>query len=280
MLSAEKLYPSFVILLFTILFSCRSGYHEESYDDNGNLVIKEWYDKHNLKSSTTYLNPNQEDYISAIWYRDGRLMDSARYINDTVDGLRKFYEEVTGLMHYENYNYGVLNGVHKAQYNSGVYSFEGFRKNNRMVGQWKFHYPNGNPITYEYYDSTGKLLYFRKYDEDGSVLKKIGKELIGVTTRKISISESENCTGFVEAAVPPGCETVLSIKEEIPGQSPNEFFNVEMKNPKINWERKFDSPGNKNLKFTLKVKDKKTCEEKIYIFEQMIKVEAESTANN
>ncbi|OQX78919.1 MAG: hypothetical protein B6D61_04490 [Bacteroidetes bacterium 4484_249] len=276
MFSSDKPYPVFIILLIALLFSCSSGFHDEFYDDNGNLVEREWYDKQNLESTTTYLNPDHTEYIYTSWYSDGRLNDSARYINDTLDGLRKFYEKNTGLVHYENYNYGVLNGVHKAVYNSGVTSFEGYRKDNWKVGEWKFHFPNGNPITYEYYDSVGKLLYFRKYDNEGNVLKETGKELIGVTIKQTSVNESESCTGFVEAAVPPGNKTILSIAEEIPGQNPDEFFTTEMKKPKIKWETRFDSPGDKKLLFTLKVKEIKTGEEETYTFEQKIKVNAKS----
>ena len=68
----------------------------------------------------------------------------------------------------------------KLHLHTGVTGFEGFRKNNLMVGEWKFHFSNGHPITYEYYDSLGAMKYFRKYDDDGNVLKVNGLGMIQI----------------------------------------------------------------------------------------------------
>lgn len=268
---SRNLQPGLFVLLI-LLFSCSGSEHEEFYNEQGKLVVKEWYNKSSLKSSITYLDDSLKKYIYISYHTDGRLKDSAKYINDTIEGLRKFYDPSTGLTHYENYRNGILNGVHKAEYNSGVTSFEGFRKNNQMVGEWKFHFLSGKPITYEYYDSIGKLLYFRKYDENENVMKATGTELINVFTDRDRVSMNEICSGYVEAAKPSHCELNLTIEE---GGSSQVLFSKDIENPITYWEIIFDDPGEKKLKFNLLVKDKKSGESQSYSVVQNITVEAD-----
>jgi len=265
-----------LIILTTFFISCRSGYKKkEFYNDDGKLVIQEWYDKSSLKSSITFLDNTHNDYIYVSYYEDGRLMDSAKYINDTIDGLRKFYEVDPELMHFENYENGLLNGFHKAIYSNWITSFEGYRLNGYKVGEWKFHHSDGRPITYEYYDSTGKIKYFRKYDEEGETVKVSGSGLISIYPENKSIRVSDTLRGFVEAAIPPACKVILSIEEAFDGQNPDNFLITELKNPKIEWNRKFGSAGMKELIFKIHIKDLKSGKEEEYIAEQKINVKAD-----
>ena len=245
------------------MISCRNNPTEETHDNNGNLVVREWYDRQNIKSQTTYFTKDKKDYLYVSWSEDGLLTDSARYINDTIAGLRKFYESGAGLMHFENYNHGFLEGEHKAVYSSGVTSFEGFWKNNVKVGEWKFHYPNGNPITYEYYDSAGRLRYFRKYDEDGNVLKVEGSGLIDVKIGNKTVNPDENVNCYVEAAIPPGCKVNLMIEKIRENNVSESLLTTEMKNPRFEWQRSFESPGEKTIKFTIRIIDTLTKKEEV-----------------
>ncbi len=265
-----------LIILTTFFISCRSGYKKkEFYNNDGKLIIQEWYDENSLKSSITFLDDTHNDYISVSYYEDGRLMDSAKYINDTVDGLRKFYEANSELMHFENYKNGLLNGFHKAIYSNGITSFGGYRLNGYKVGEWKFHYSDGRPITYEYYDSTGKIKYFRKYNEEGEAVKVSGSGLISIYPENKSILVSDTLIGYVEAAIPPACKIILSIEEAGNGQKPDNFFVTELKSPKIEWNRKFGSAGKKNLVLKINIKDLKSGKEEEYIAEQKINVKAD-----
>lgn len=261
---------SLFVFLLVFLFSCFSGNErEEYYDDHGNLIVKEWYNKNSLKSSITYLDESMKSYVFVFYHTDGRLKDSARYINDTIEGRRKFYESSSGLTHYENYKRGLLNGVHKAEFTSGVKSFEGFRRDNLMVGEWKFHFPNGNPITYEYYDSVGKLLCFRKYDDNGNVLKANGAELINVYSTYNQVKVNEIYSGYFEAAIPPYSELNLTV-EEIGFH--NVLFSTVIIEPITEWEIVFNNPGEKKLMFKLFVKEIKSGESQEYSFEENITV--------
>ena len=142
------LYLTAIFIVIQIaLFSCKNKTTQDK-DANGNIVVMEWYNKNKVKSVKTISGSNPNDFVYVEYTKDGTILDSARYINDTIEGTRKFYEEKTLLLHTENYHHGLLNGPHKAIYSSGVAGFEGFRKNNLMVGEWKFHFSDGHPITY------------------------------------------------------------------------------------------------------------------------------------
>jgi len=274
-----KLLFKYLIFLFTgilVLFSsCRNNQIEEFTDSEGNLVIKEWYNETEIKSITTYFNKDKTDFLFVTWSEEDQLMDSARYINDTIEGLRKVYDADAGLMHYETYHNGHLDGMHKAVYDNGVTSFEGFWKNYVKVGEWKFHFPEGNPITYEFYDSTGRLKYFRKYDEDGTVLKVEGSGLISVQAIKSVVNPGEFVSGKIEAAVPPGCKTELSIVEILNGEDSNSLMHAELSVSVKDWKLRFVTPGRKTLKFTIKIIDQVTQKEEISSSQLDIQVFAE-----
>lgn len=244
-------------LLFMVMISCNQTVTRH-YNENGNLEIKEWYSKNHLKSHWIYLDKSEESYIYIAYYSDGRMKDSAMYVNDTVEGLRKYYEENAGLMHSEYYLHGIMNGPHKAQFSTGVTSFEGFRKNNLMVGEWKFHFINGNPITYEYYDSAGSMKYFRKYDNAGNTLMSEGSGLIRILPERFSVTTNTLLKGVIEAAVPPETETVLVIEESGGSTIANRKESRTLRVSRSNWEWNFREPGKKVLHFTLTIKDRKS----------------------
>ena len=273
MMNPVRRFIVVLIVLPAFLISCQSGNKkEEFYDDNGQLVIREWYNKTSLKSRTTYLNEEKYDYVFVAYFEDGRLKDSARFINNLISGERKFYESDLGLMHYENYKDGLYNGYHKAIYDNGVSSFEGYRLNGFKVGEWGFHYPDGRPITYEYYDSTGEIRYFRKYDNKGTSLKTEGSGIIKIYPEKLSIRVSDTIRGIAEVASPPNSEIELSIIEVTSSYNSHEFFKTEVKYPKVYWSRKFKNPGQKKLNFMLKIKDLKSGKVETSVFEQKLVV--------
>jgi len=260
-------------LMLLMVFSSCWNYTTRQHDDKtGNLVVKEWYSRNHIKSVKIFMDKSLKNYIYASYNNDGTLKDSARYINDTVEGLRKYYEDGPGLMHSEYYVHGIMNGIHKAEYKSGITSFEGYRKNNLMVGEWKFHFVNGNPITYEYYDSSGVMRYFKKYDENGNVVMTEGTGLILVRVEQATIKIFEPLKGIAEAAVPPGSETDLTIEEVSGSQYQKRQINANLENPRFEWEWTFSDPGKKKLRFNLIITDKKTGHKEVSTFEQEINV--------
>ena len=204
-------HPIILLVVFISVFilSCnQENSKKEFQNDKGQLISQEWYSLDKLKSETTYLKSDKSEYVYVAYNRDGRMIDSGRYVNDTITGFHKFYEDKTKLTHFENYKNGLLNGPHKAVYGGGVTSFEGYEKDGFPVGQWKFHYADGRMITYEYYDSTGRVKYFRKYDDKGNTVKIKGN---GIISLHLGESVQDTIFGLAEIAVPDGCETLLKI---------------------------------------------------------------------
>jgi hypothetical protein len=259
-----------IITLITLL-SCKNRITTET-DQFGNEVVKEWYNKNQVKSIKTIFGKNRNEYTFVLYDEDGVLLDSARYLNDTLEGTRKFLEEKTMLIHTENYRHGILHGPHKAVYSSGVTGFEGYRKNNLMVGEWKFHFENGHPITYEYYDSSGVMKYFRKYDNEGNVLKIDGLGMIQVKSDLSRLDSTQTLYGFVEAAIPPGCTTQFTIENKGEGQTAEKYLEMKLEKPKTNWEITFANPGQKDLKFVVTITDNKTGQKEESVSEQSIVV--------
>ncbi|MCD4729336.1 MAG: hypothetical protein K8R74_01960 [Bacteroidales bacterium] len=268
---------TYTILLSTLVLlfvGCQHNTIEEYTDKEGNKVIREWYNKTQIKSIKTFTNPEQTNYRYMVFYKDGLLMDSSTFVDSKISGLRKYYEISTGLLHLENYKNGVMNGPQKAIFSSGISSFEGYRKDNNKVGEWKFFYPSGKLITYEYYDSTGQLKYFKKYDKNGSILKTDGTGLIEVIAYQTTINLREPVTGYAVIAMPVGCSLRLTISDMTPGVNTQPFFEKQLIKSLITWEKYFVTPGEKQLLFTLIITDERTGEEEQSSFEQLIKVES------
>lgn len=269
-------------LSHTVLFStclilflgCQHNTIEEFTDKDGNKVIREWYNKSQIKSIKTFTNPEQTNYRFMAFYRDGLLMDSSIFVEGRINGLRKYYEANSGLLHLENYKNGLLNGPQKAVFSSGISSFEGYRKDNNKVGEWQFYYPNGNLITYEFYDSTGRLKYFKKYDKDGSVLKTDGSGLIDVLAKNTTTNLHEPIRGYAVVALPKGYSLRLTISDISSGVNPHPFFEKQITETQINWETVFETPGEKKLLFTLIITEDHTGKEELSTFEKLITVEA------
>ena len=247
-----------LVSIFVLLYSCNSGSDKKEFKNGkGQLVVQEWYSVDKLKSETTYLNSEKSDYVYVAYNENGRIIDSGRYVNDTITGFHKFFEDKTNLMHFESYENGFLNGKHKAVYSGGATSFEGYRKDGFMVGEWKFHYPDGRMITYEYYDSSGRVKYFRKYDDEGTTVKITGNGIIGIFTLK---SQTDTIKGVVEVAVPDNCKSHLKITG-----NENTIFENDVSQPRVS----FSFVDKETiLDFQLIITENKTGKEEKYSFEK------------
>ena len=252
-----------LVSVLAFLFSCKQEKSTKEFqNDKGQLIVQEWYSVENLKSETTYLKSDKSDYIYVAYNQNGWMIDSGRYVNDTITGFHEFYEDKTRLRHFEHYENGLLNGTHKAIYSGGITSFEGYRKDGYLVGEWEFHYPDGRMITYEYYDSTGRILYFRKYDDEGNATKITGNGIIGIY---ISQSSDNTYRGIVEVAIPDNCKTNLKIIQKENGRE-NTIFEKEVF--QVNIPFSFNKTDNTILNFQLNITEKKTGKEETYSSEK------------
>lgn len=270
----EFIYTIIFILAMLLLAACQHNTIEEYTDKEGNQVIREWYNKSSIKSIKTFTNPEKTNFRYVVFYKDGLLKDSAMFVNGKITGLRKYYEASSGLLHLESYKNGILNGSQKAVFSSGISSFEGYRKDNQKVGEWKFFYPNGKLITYEYYDSTGRLKYFKKYDQNGANLKTDGTGLIEVVILQSDFKIQEPVVGYATVALPDGCSLRLTIKDVAENVNAQPFFDQQIVESPVPWQKMFSTSGEKKLQFTLTITNNQTGEVEQSVFDQSINVES------
>ncbi len=213
-MSVTVKYLIAIFLIGFVFVSCNSPVKKKEFcNDNGQQVVQEWYNDKQIKSSITYLDKSGKSYVSVSYNREGRMIDSSTYKNDVITGLHKYYDAASGLTHVETYKNGVLNGVMKAFFDNGVTNFEGYMLNGSKVGEWKFHYKDGRSITYEFYDSSGNIKYFRKYDDAGAAGKVKGEGIIDVLLTPYKQDTALFIKARVTAATPPGCTTGLTVVE-------------------------------------------------------------------
>gem|GEM_PF-3556056 len=245
-----------LLLIVVLLASCGERTKKRQYyNDRNQLVHEEYYSNGSLKASITYLDKKKKEYVSVTYAGDGTLLDSGYYINDSLHGLHKYYEQEPGLLHEEEYDHGLLDGVDRAMYKNGVYSYEGQRKGGLKVGEWKFNYPDGRPITYEYYDSLGNVVYFRKYDDDGTILRVQGHGIIAIKPDNTTIMVGDTLSGSLVLAFPQNART--SLRMGLPA-SDEKLSRVQTFQPAgkyfpFTWV--FDQPGIQKLGFIYTITD-------------------------
>lgn len=259
----------YLIPVFLFLVSCGDSVTKKEFcNDNGQQVVQEWYNDKQIKSNITYLDKSGKNFVSVIYNREGRMIDSATYKSEVLSGLRKYYDAGSGLTHFENFKNGVPDGVMKAVFDNGVTSFSGFMRNGSKVGEWVFHYRDGRPITYEFYDSSGNIKYFRKYNDDGTAEKVKGEGIIDIV---LNLDKSDTAT-FIKAGTtltaPPGCITKLTIIND--GITAVDSYHITK--PDAEFVFPAAKTGKSKLNFKLTIKDKKSGKTEEYSLEKTINV--------
>jgi hypothetical protein len=257
-----------VTFLFPVFFvSCGDSVTKKEFcNDDGQQVVQEWYNDKQIKSNITYLDKSGKSYVSVKYNKEGRMIDSVTYKNDVITGPRKYYDAGSGLTHIENYKNGVPDGVMKAVFDNGVTNFEGYMVNGSKAGEWIFHYRDGRPITYEFYDLSGNIKYFRKYDDGGAAGKVTGSGIIDIS---LSVDKTDTTT-FIKArttlASPPGCTTELTIKNN--GTKVVDTYHITK--PQTEFVIPSSANGENRLSFVLTIKDEKSGETEQYSLDKTI----------
>jgi len=249
----------FSVFIIVILAGCSSVIEKEYTNNNGQRVVEEWYSETDLKSQTTFLSADSSEYVFCSYYENGQLKDSSRYLDQQPDGLRKYYDQSSDLLHIENYSNGFLNGPHKALYGNGVSNFEGYHINEVKAGEWIFHYPDGRPITYEFYDSTGRVVYFRKYNDSGEFKSSNGSAIIDISVAQ-NLNSNDTSSVYLVVANPPNCKAILVII----GSDSKELYNKKIHTSRTNCPLTFDEKGKKDLNIQLNIIDIKTGHKEHY----------------
>jgi len=105
---------------------------------------------------------------------DGKLLQEAHYVNDSLDGEFKYFYASGQPESVERYTRGVLNGKYESYYENGQLHVEQTYVNGALQGLSTAYYPNGNlkeKVTLKDNDENGP---FKEYYENG-VLKTEGQ---------------------------------------------------------------------------------------------------------
>jgi hypothetical protein len=247
-----------IFLLLTLLAGCRQKTSTQLTTHSGELVLEEYYSNGKLKSTKLFYNEAQSDYLFTAYYENGDLMDSVTYYNNVPEGKRIFFEQATGLKHIEYYENGLLEGINMGIYENGVKNYEGFRKAGQKAGEWIFRNPEGVSLTYEFFDSTGRLVYFRKYDERGNFQKSNGALLIHTYLTENLIQPGDSIHAGITAAVPRGCESKLTISIDGDQTDEETMLTEILQTPRNSFTFYVREPGDYKVIFHLVITDLST----------------------
>lgn len=158
------------IVLFTtlsLLTACSPYQNVEIKDENGVVVenYRVW------KSSGL----KDGDYKK---YSQGQLIETAHYINDTLDGLRTLYAPEGYKEIEEWYVMGIYDGTYQTFYPNGQVRLEGQYVSGRMEGEWTKYYDSGKLMEKVMMHDNAENGPFIEYWENGN-LKAEGSYLDG-----------------------------------------------------------------------------------------------------
>ena len=220
-----------VSLIFTLIWACGShsewqmgkpeNGHQTTVKINADGILQE---KKILK--------NDSNYVYLKFNDKGELIDSINIVDNRREGLRIYL--ANDKVYYETYHRGMLNGLQQELYANGTAAYVGHLKNGVKIGEWKFFYEDGSPITYEFYDNKGKLLYFIKYTKDKQIKERKGSEIIDMQLDKKRIQLSDTLTVALLLAYPPeSTENKIIFSHSgqekplfIPVSEPETFFQI------------------------------------------------------
>jgi hypothetical protein len=242
-----------IVLFLTLLAGCKQKPGSQHTSPEGDLLFEEYYNNGQLKISRQFFNDEMTDYLYMAFYENGELMDSVAYDENVPDGKRVFFHQSSGIRHIEHYEGGVLNGVNMGIYENGVRNYEGYRKAGEKVGEWIFRDPDGIHLTYEFFDSAGNLVYFRKYDERGNYQKSNGDVLIHAGLNNDNIQPGDSISALVVAVTPPDCESKLTIALSGAATEDTIMISEILSSPRNSFALTVDEPGEYNIEFILEV---------------------------
>ena len=175
--------------IFIVLAACNNGNHKKVIIKDASGYFREEY---------MVTNDSIKDGVYKKYYGNGVLWDSCYYVNDTLQGKRKIYDDNAVLEIIENYKNGVLDGEYLVLYPNGNIKQRQFFKNNVLTDTSYVYYKNGilkekvcmknnlenGPFEEYYPDGT---LHWRgqylngdneqdtlfEYDKDGTLIKKM-----------------------------------------------------------------------------------------------------------
>lgn len=191
-----------IIVLFLIIivfYSCKRI--EKEYYPDGKLKVEAQY-------KDNFLNGNYKEY-----YQNGNLAVEENYKNGKLEGIKKVYFENGNIEWEAIYKEGVEDGLHKKYSGKGILLLEAYFKNGKQDGLTKSYYedglleskqeykndiPNGKAL---FYYTNGQLkmdaivdndetIYYKKYDEQGNLLKEWRFVSIEVPSDTINLSDT------------------------------------------------------------------------------------------
>ncbi len=74
---------------------------------------------------------------------DGKLLQEAHYVNDTLEGEFKYFRPTGQLESVENYTHGILNGKYQSYYENGQVQVDQTYINGALQGLSTAYYPDG-----------------------------------------------------------------------------------------------------------------------------------------
>ena len=232
MIVRKKVYRLLLIsLLSSLLWACGTppGWKKGKPENGHRTLVKVNTD--GILQEKKILE-NDSNYVYLKFNDKGELIDSINFVNNKREGLRIHLAD--DKVYYETYHRGMLNGLQQELYSNGTAAYAGHLKNGVKIGEWKFFYEDGAPITYEFYDDKGKLLYFIKYTKDKKIKERKGSEIIDMQIDKKQIKLSDTLTVALLLAYPPGStENKIIFSHsgqdqalEIPVTGPETFFQI------------------------------------------------------
>lgn len=153
----------FIVLSIFIFAACGSDLEKvEVKNEEGNII--EVYTRKKIDFA--------KDGVYQRFNDSGELIESATYVNDSLQGERVLYYNNGKPQYIENYNKGQFEGPFKAYHENGTLKLEGIYADNVMVGDWKAYYENGQLKEIVRFENNQENGPFIEYYQNGKIKAK------------------------------------------------------------------------------------------------------------
>jgi hypothetical protein len=158
----------FVVISFAVALQSCSRLQESSYNENGLLVKRTYYEDGTLQTECTFSNDTIRHGYSKLFYRNGREQWSIEYINGKKDGQEIRYFK-NGRKQMVAWNKADNRDSIKFEFDSLGRSTEiEFWKRGKRIGEQLSLYPDGRLKACWFFDPIERLVFYREYDSTGT----------------------------------------------------------------------------------------------------------------
>jgi antitoxin component YwqK of YwqJK toxin-antitoxin module len=180
--------------------------------NGGSNTIKYYYSNGKLKEVVPINKDSMIDGTVKKFYSNQNIKLEVNYVKNKRNGIEKAYYKSGQLEHIGQYTKGLQDSIWTWFYENGYIKKTDNWVNGHLLGESKFYHANTSIAVYKFYGLHDGLIYIRKYDSSGRIIKEEGKPVLTLYNGKVHV-KGDSVEMKILFGLLPNCEAKLTITD-------------------------------------------------------------------